>query len=167
MRPPSSRQTFLIFRLGGRPCAIDARLIQEIVPMAALACPPGLPSFLAGFLGVDGRTIAIIRLAHLFDLPEETPELFTPILILRHGTPSCAILAQRVDRMVEVADEAVLPVPQRHILGDCARGAFIMDGGPVIILDPDRLLLMKERRCLEALAAVEQSRLRNLQTVTA
>jgi len=69
--PPELTQNLLIFHSSGLDCAFPLEAVREIVPMAQLFSPPGLPSGLAGFLDLRGTAIPIVRLDRLFDLPEQ------------------------------------------------------------------------------------------------
>ena len=66
-------QNVLIFHTSGLDCAFPLEAVQEIVPMATLYCPPGMPSGLAGFLDLRGTAVPIIRVDRLFDLPSRIP----------------------------------------------------------------------------------------------
>ena len=76
-------QNLLVFHSSGLDCAFPLEAVREIVPMARLSSPPGLPSGLLGFLDLRGTAIPIVRLDRLFDLPEQKPGLHTPMIILR------------------------------------------------------------------------------------
>jgi chemotaxis signal transduction protein len=77
-------------------CAFPLEAVREIVPMATLATPPGLPSGLAGFLDLRGVAIPIARLDRLFDLPEQRPGLNTPMIILRGAAVPIGVLVNYV-----------------------------------------------------------------------
>lgn len=91
-----STQSLLIFQTSGMGCAFPLEAVREIVPMATLATPPGLPSGLAGFLDLRGVAIPIARLDRLFDLPEQRPGLNTPMIILRGAAVPIGVLVNYV-----------------------------------------------------------------------
>jgi chemotaxis signal transduction protein len=66
-------QNLLIFHACGLDCAFPLEAVREIVPMASLVAPLGLPAAVAGFLDLRGTAIPIIRLDRLYDLPEQPP----------------------------------------------------------------------------------------------
>src|SRR4051812_6590060 len=68
----------VVFHLAGQAYALELGAVQEIVLMAALSRPPGLPSMLEGFLNLAGTAIPVVRLDRLFRLPEQMPGMFTP-----------------------------------------------------------------------------------------
>ena len=68
--PQESTRNLLVFHLSGLNCAFPLEAVREVVPMASLSSPPGLPSGLLGFLDLRGTAIPIVRLDRLFDLRE-------------------------------------------------------------------------------------------------
>ena len=76
-------RNLLIFQTSGMDCALPVESVREIVPMAMLSEPPGLPSGMAGFLNLRGVAIPIVHLDRLFNLPEQRPGLNTPMIVLR------------------------------------------------------------------------------------
>ena len=52
--------TLLLFSVGEQTYALPLPDLQEIVPLAQLSHPPGLPSFVAGFLNLRGTAIPIV-----------------------------------------------------------------------------------------------------------
>src|SRR5438132_11427250 len=104
-------QSLLIFRSSGLNCAFPLEAVQEIVPMALLARPPGLPSLLAGFLDLRGTAVPIVRLDRLFDLPEQQPGLYTPLIILRGPDSPVGVLVGAVRQIVSATAATFLPLP--------------------------------------------------------
>src|SRR5580658_4307861 len=94
--PKPGPQNLLIFNLSGLDCAFPLEAVREIVPMATLSCPPGMPSGLAGLLHLRGSAIPIIRMDRLFELPEQLPGLHTPMIILRGVSGPIGILVDSV-----------------------------------------------------------------------
>src|SRR5271154_4395958 len=101
----------LIFHSSGLDCAFPLEAVREVVPMARLSAPPGLPSGLAGFLNLRGTAIPIIRLDLLFDLPEQQPGLHTPMIVLHGVRCPIGILANSVGGIVRVASAELLELP--------------------------------------------------------
>src|SRR5258708_4946310 len=115
-----SRQNLLVFHLSGIDCAFPLEGVQEIVPMAQLSSPPGLPSLLAGFLNLRGTAIPILRMDRLFDLTEQPPGLYTPIIILRVGERPMGILVGGVRQIASVTPSSFVSLPATQIFNDCA-----------------------------------------------
>ena len=88
-RPRAQRHhALLLFHVGGEEYGIPLRHLQEVVLMARLSRSPGLPGILAGFLNLGGSAIPVLRLDRLLGLSEQTPGLYTPLIVL--ATPIAA-----------------------------------------------------------------------------
>ena len=157
--PEGRPQNLLIFHSSGLDCAFPLEAVREIVPMATLSSPPGLPSGLAGFLDLRGTAIPIVRLDRLFDLPEQQPGLHTPMIVLRG--------ASRPDRhsggigsrhRASALFAAVGDTGRRHFQG-CATAALELDGDLIHLLSPAALLEANEARLLADYSAMAQARL--------
>jgi len=160
------RMMLAIFHLGGEALAVDSSTVQEIALMARLSKPNGLPSLIAGFLNLAQQAIPIIRLDRLLRLPEPKFELYTQILVLHDDAgASMGWIVDRVAQIAPVRLDEVLPVPENHCFGDCARGVFVRNDSSVSILAPERILLERERRCVLEFQEREQERLRELEPI--
>jgi purine-binding chemotaxis protein CheW len=156
-------QNLLVFHASGLGCAFPLEAVQEIVPMALLSSPPGLPSVLAGFLDLRGTATPIVRLDRLFDLPDQPAGLYTPFIILRGAETPIGILVGTVQQIVTATRESFLPLPEKHVFHDCATATVEVNGNVVHLLSPERILLENERRLLREFQAVAQERLRRLE----
>jgi purine-binding chemotaxis protein CheW len=156
----------LVFQLGGERCAIRTDEVQEIVPMASLARPPGLPSILEGFLNLRGAATPVVRLDRLFGMPDSAPGLYTPLIILRGRPDPLALLAERVDGVVAAPESGVAAVRPGHCLNDSTEADIWLepDSAPIHLLSRQRLLLGQEQSRIAELRAVAQRRLQQLES---
>ena len=161
--PEERTQNLLIFHSSGLDCAFPLESVREIVPMATLSVPPGLPSGLAGFLDLRGTAIPIIRLDRLFDLPEQLPGLHTPMIVLRGVLGPIGILADSVRSIVPVDSSQLLEIPEERTFQGCATGAIQLDGDLIHLLSPAALLEASEARLLADYSAMSQARLLHLE----
>lgn len=151
----------VVFQAGGRRCALPATAVREVIHYAELARPPGMPGVLDGFLNDGGEILPVLRLGRLFGLPEAAPGLYAPIVVLRHAT--LALLVDTVDSIVRVPPKALLPVVDASVFNGCVGAAVRLGAEAVHVLDADRLLLEQERRRIEELAAMVDTRLARLE----
>jgi purine-binding chemotaxis protein CheW len=156
--PPERAQNFLIFRLSGLDCAFPLEAVREIVPMAMLSCPPGMPTGLEGFLDLRGTAIPIVRLDRLFDLREQRPGLHTPMVVLRGTGNPIGILVDSVRGIVPVTSTRLLSLPEDGTFQGCAGASFALDGDLIHLLSPDMLLEANEVRRLAEYSAMVQTR---------
>jgi purine-binding chemotaxis protein CheW len=153
------RGRYLVFHLADRAYAVPVAAVEEIVPMAELAEVPGGPSFLAGFLNVGAKPIAVISLRRLFQLPVVERELFTPIVILKSARHPIALEVDAVKEIADIKDEDAVALGEGCVVNGFAVAAARLDGTTVLLLSPDRLLLEEERRRLAELADIARDRL--------
>jgi purine-binding chemotaxis protein CheW len=151
-------QSLLIFHSSGLDCAFPLDAVREIVPMATLSTPPGLPSGLAGFLDLRGTAVPIVRLERLFDLREQQPGLHTPMVILRGVLGPIGILVDSVRGIVQ-APARRLDLPPDGTFQGCARAVLQIDGEPIHLLSPASLLAANEHRLLADYGAMSRARL--------
>jgi purine-binding chemotaxis protein CheW len=162
-RATGETQNLLIFHSSGLDCAFPLEAVREIVPMAALSSPPGLPSGLAGFLDLRGTAIPIIRMDRLFDLPEQLPGLHTPMIVLRGIRGPLGVLVGSVRAIVPALSSALLDIPEDRTFGGCATAVLHLDGDRVYLLSPAALLEANEDRLLADYGAMAQARLVHLE----
>src|SRR4030081_432428 len=108
-------QGLLVFHSSGMGFAFPLEAVLEIVPIAQLSTPPGMPSMLAGFLNRSGTAIPILLLDRLFNLPEQPRGLNTPFIILRGAGSPIGILVGAVRQIVSSSAASLLPLPEKHL----------------------------------------------------
>jgi purine-binding chemotaxis protein CheW len=155
-------ENLLIFHSSGLGCAFPLEVVREIVPMARLSSPPGLPSGLEGFLDLRGTAIPIIRLDRLFDLAEQEPGLHTPMIVLRGVLAPIGVLVNSVRGIVPVPPEGLLEIPGDGTFQGCVTGAIELDGELIHVLSPGAFLQANEDRLLADYGAISQARLLHL-----
>jgi purine-binding chemotaxis protein CheW len=156
--PKINTANLLIFHAGGVDCAFPIEAVQEVVPMATLFAPPGLPSGLAGFLNLRGTAVPIIRLDRLFELPERQPGLHTPMIVLR-GLSPMGVLVESVHAIVPMPSARLLDIPEGGTLRGCATAALDVDGRAIHLLSAAALLEANEGRLLADYRDMAQARL--------
>lgn len=143
----ATAKTVVVFRVGGELCALPVSAVAEVLHMAQVARPPGLPRILEGFLDIDGRAHAVLRLDRLFGLAETPLALYTPLLILRDAQPPLALLAEAVTGVL--AAEEVVPIEESGTFNGCVVGEARTAAGPAHLLATERILLEHEQRLVE------------------
>jgi chemotaxis signal transduction protein len=155
-------QDLLIFQSSELQCAFPLEAVREIVPMARLSCPPGLPSGLAGFLDLRGIAVPIVRLDRLFNLTEQLPGLHTPMIVLHGVRGTLGILADSVRGIVPVPSERLLDIAEEGTFRGCATAVVELDGDLVHVLSPSALLEANEVGLLADYSAMCDARLHHL-----
>ena len=148
----------VVFHLAGQAYALDLAEVQEIVLMAGLSRPPGLPAVLEGFLNLAGAVVPVVRLDRLFRLPERAPGMFTPLLILRNPDHHVALMVDHVSEILTVTDDAVVRVRENQAFNDCAEGVVTIRDRVVLVLAAGRVLLEKEAQSFAEFESIERER---------
>ncbi|WP_142847608.1 chemotaxis protein CheW [Telmatospirillum sp. J64-1] len=151
-----AERAYLEFQLSDRVCALPADSVREIVPMADLARPPGMPATLQGMLDLGGQAIPVLRLALLLGLREVPPTLSTVIIVLREPL---ALMADEARALRRLPLSVWKPAEAENSFNGCADGFLSAPNGGIHRLDPRRLLLEAERHRIESLREQEQARL--------
>ena len=156
-------QNLLIFHSSGLDCAFPLEAVREIVPMATLSTPPGLPSGLAGFLDLRGTGVPIVRLDRLFDLSDQQPGLHTPMIILRGVLAPIGILVAAVHAIVAVPPPGLIELPGDRTFKGCATAVLEIAGETVHVLSAAELVGANEDRLLADYGVVMQARLLHME----
>ena len=151
------KKLILVFELSDRLFAFPAEDVIEIAHLPELIMPPGLPSFVCGFLNLQCSVVPVLRLSRLFDLPPEKGNLYAPVVMLR-TRESLAILADRALDLIRVPEHEFVPVQKKNVFNDCVEAEWVYQGRAVHLLSSDRLLLSKEKKVLEEFRAIAARR---------
>jgi purine-binding chemotaxis protein CheW len=161
------RERYLVFHLEDRTYCVSTTCVEEIVPMAELIRVPSAPAFLLGFLDVGGQLVAVISLRQLMGMAEREPDLYTPLVILKTTSQPIALEVDGVTRIIKLGEDELIPLSEGCSLNHCATAVARLDGAPVVVLAPERLVLHEEQRRVAELAALAKTRLDENVTVDA
>lgn len=149
----------VLFRIAGEAFALPSTAVAEILPIARLATPPGLPPVLAGFLNLDGAVVAVLRAHILLELDGDPAGLDAHMLHLRDAEPATAILVDRVTSVEPVDDSDARPVATDQTFRDGVVAEIDGFDHPVHLISIERLLSDGERRKLAFFAEAERRHL--------
>ena len=152
----------LIFHLSGLDCAFPLEDVMEVVPMARLSAPPGIPAALAGFLDLRGTAVPILRLDRLFGLPEQHPGLHTPMVVLRGLLGPMGLIVDSVRGVVPMP-ATILDIPDDRTFQGCAPAVVKLDGDLIHLLSPTALLSANEAHLVADFSAMAQARVLQLE----
>ena len=114
-----------------------------------------MPRLLAGFLEVDHELVPILRLEDLLRLDVSRqawePGIDHRIVIARSEDVLLGWAIERAASVVRYSKDELARLPAGHSLNECA--AFVIPRTPpepsIVIMEVDRLLLEKERVCVD------------------
>lgn len=158
----------LLFNTAAADLALPLAAVREVLPCPLLRRAPGMPWMLAGLFTLDGRTAAVLHLAHLLGMerlpaPEERPPgLYAPLIRLRDGAgDDRLLLVDRVHDLVRAA--AIRPLPAHGSFNDAVTGLVDWGGGNWHLLDAARLLLAQEQGAVAEFTRLAGARLARLE----
>ena len=159
-----SRQ-LLLLEISEQRFAVGIDAVREVLPLAELSRPLGLPGILLGFLNRAGQALPVVDPRRLFQLADDRPLGVYAHLVVIKGPPALALLVDRAVRTIDVEAEALLPVAASHSFNDCTACEAHIGAETIPVLRVENLLLAAERTRIGQLRAIEDERLRDLKEV--
>jgi purine-binding chemotaxis protein CheW len=156
---------YVVFHLADCTYAIPVEFVQEIVPIAELAAVPGSPLFLSGFLDIGGNQIPVVSLRRLWQMPEGDRHLYTPLMVLTGLQQQIALEIDRVTQISEINAERLIQLEDGCSVNNCAASIARINGIPIVVLRPERILLEQEQERLAALTELAEQRIAQLEVV--
>lgn len=150
-----TEQQYLTFMLGGEVFAIGILTIKEIIEYGDLTPVPMTPTFVRGVINLRGAVMPVVDLAMRFGRQGVQASRRTCIVILEitteDGKQDIGVIVDGVNAVIEIAQNQIEPPPAfgAKIRSEFIQGIGKVDNRFVMILNPDRILLMDELILLE------------------
>jgi purine-binding chemotaxis protein CheW len=131
----------LAFALGAENYAIEARYVQEVLPLTTCTSLPGAPDFVLGVANRRGAILAVYDLRRLFGLPAAGIADRSHVIVCDSSGAALGLLADRVLEVKELPPEELRPEPifaderQRGTVRGLARDAMIILDGAALLSD--------------------------------
>ncbi|MDE7221257.1 MAG: chemotaxis protein CheW [Oscillospiraceae bacterium] len=128
---------YLICISDGLLYGIDAEQVETIITDHTITRLPRVPHYVRGIINLRGQIIPIIDIRLRLGKPQADEDC---IIVVNIGSDCMGILVDGVDKMVDIRQDSILPMPtqnpQKLISGMCS----LPDGGTLLILDCGLLL---------------------------
>ncbi|MEO5968868.1 MAG: chemotaxis protein CheW [Bdellovibrionia bacterium] len=144
----SPSQTFLIFSIGPGLYGLPIKTLQEVLLLSELSRPPGLPPAIEGFLKLGPRLLPILRLDKLFDLPELTLDLYTPVLIFRKLEHPYGLIVEKILEIVTVTQNQLIPIEPTQSFRGSLEAELQLGSKTVHIFNLHKLLDAQEKQAI-------------------
>jgi purine-binding chemotaxis protein CheW len=138
----ANERQYVVFYLANQPYAAAIDLIKEVTYMTTITRLPNTPTYVDGVMDLRGEVLPVIDLRKRLGLAERAHDANTRLMILNLGERSTALVVDRVDQVVTLADEgitapdsAVIVAGQEYVIG-VARA----DGRLLVLLDVSALM---------------------------
>lgn len=151
------QQQYLTFRLGDESYALGLLSVKEIIEYGGVTEVPMMPSFVRGVINLRGRVVPVIDLAQRLRNTSTVATRRTCIVIVEVGPmeerQDMGVIVDAVSQVVEILPDAIEPGPSfgARLRADFIAGMGKQDGGFVILLDIERVLLADEMASLNEL----------------
>ena len=128
---------YLIFSSDGLMYGIKADLVKDIITDYAITYLPQVPSYVRGVINLRGQIIPMLDIRlRLGKMPQEN---FCGIVVDVDGN-MVGILVDMVEKMVDVPQRSILPVPTKNGQAMVSGMCTLPDGDTMLELDCDQLL---------------------------
>ncbi|MFI3249633.1 MAG: chemotaxis protein CheW [Eubacteriales bacterium] len=135
--PEIDQTKYLIFLSDGLMFGVDANSVVEIITTHAITALPMVPSYVSGIINLRGLIVPIIDIRLRLGKPSK-PDCC--IIVLNVFGTQVGILVDQMDRMVDVENSTVLPVPKQNTEKMISGMSSLPDGGTMLVLDCDLLI---------------------------
>ena len=160
----------LVFHLSDKIFALPLASIERLVPIAALAHPPGMPALLEGVLNLAGEAVPTLRLDRLFALPEQRVGLYSTLVVVRardvcesHVREGAdgrfALLVEQASHILQAGAGVLFPIGEGFTWNGCVDAVVQAKEGPIPVLCPAKMLLETEREALRDFQVISRRRM--------
>lgn len=154
----TASRLWLEVTMAGMALALPATAIAEIVPLPRLWRPPGAPPVVFGVMDLRVQAVAVVRLDRLLGLDNDGRlGPFSPVVVLK-GTAPWGVAVERAVGVHRIEAGQVAPAPADSSFNGCVEVVVPGRMPPLLLLRPERLLLVREKRALEAFAEMARER---------
>ena len=128
---------YLIFSSDGLMYGIKAEQVKDIITDYSITYLPQVPSYVRGVINLRGQIIPMVDIRlRLGKMPQEN---FCGIVVDVDGN-MVGILVDMVEKMVDVPQRSILPVPTKNGQAMVSGMCTLPDGDTMLELDCDQLL---------------------------
>ncbi|KKW67721.1 hypothetical protein AAV94_08760 [Lampropedia cohaerens] len=137
-----AQRTYLTFALAHERYAFDVVCVREICRYQAPTRIATAAPFVKGVVHLHGAIVPVLDLRLRFGCPRADYDDFTVMVVVEVDARMVAMVVDAVSDVVEVAQEAVQPVPdmQSVIHASCFTGLVEQPEGMLVLLDAQRLV---------------------------
>jgi chemotaxis-related protein WspB len=148
----SARQTrmqLLTFSIAGQPCAIEARLVTEVLPLVPARPLPQVPDYVLGIFTYRGDLVPLVDLSRRMAASPPRERLSTRVIVVEFRPPGrdadgppvrFGLVAENVIG-IRGAEEAAAALPPMHLPSAPYLGALLRLGGDTVqVIDVTKLL---------------------------
>lgn len=146
----NSSSRFVVFLVEGGRYAVRLEEVERVVAAVELVPLPDAPAVVLGVFNLQGTVVPAIDTRRRLRLPEREPGIADQFLVVRAAGRILALVADRVQGIVEMPAEAVSPASD--VVPELAgvEGVLRLPDGVVVIHDLARFLSAEDGIRLDA-----------------
>lgn len=139
-------RTFVAFRLSTEEFGVPIENVREILRVTEITRVPHAPPYIRGVTNVRGRILPVVEIRTRVGLPPLSPTPDSRIVVLEVGTRTLGLLVDGGARVAKARQSQIEPPPEEIVSerSDYVRGVAKRAEGLLILLDPERTLVVKE-----------------------
>lgn len=143
---PVRLESWVTFQLAGEIFALPVDPIHEVVRPSSITRVPHAPHPIRGVTNLRGRVVPVIDLRLRLELPEGDLTRGSRIVVVGSRGRRLGLLVDAVHQVVHLDLDKVQPPPDdvMTVQSDYISGVYHMDEELVLLLDVDRVLIIKE-----------------------
>lgn len=142
----------VVFQLGAEFYGVDIARVHEIIRLQTITRVPRAPAFVEGVINLRGKVIPVVDLRRRFGLESSEHTRASRIVVVEIGDNVVGVIVDGVSEVLRVTGASIEP-PSPVVAGiesEYIYGIAKLDDRLVILLDLDRVLVLADRRALEA-----------------
>jgi purine-binding chemotaxis protein CheW len=138
------------FNIGSEEFGLDIQCIQEINRMVDITRVPNSPEFVSGVINLRGKVIPIIDLRKRFAFTPKENDKNTRIIVVELCETVIGFIVDAVQEVIRIPKSITEPPPPivAGIGSEYITAVAKLENRLLILLDPERILLEKEKQQL-------------------
>lgn len=128
----------VLVRMGGRPCAIPADAIVEVVPRVLLRQVPNAPQEVLGVMNLRGKVVTVIDVRARFSDSADAPPPYQHLVIVERGGQHVGLAVDDVLEVLIVPEDAV--ERPGDLTGVPGPGVVRIENDLVVVLQPQDVM---------------------------
>lgn len=138
----SGSRAYCTFRLSGQLYGLEVAEVQEVLRTASITRLPLAPRCVRGLVNLRGHLVTVVDLRRCLALADASPDEQPAHVVVGTDGAAVSLLVDEVGGVLDVADEAVEPVPiaPGSVQLELVRGAAMLEPDLLLLLDLGKTL---------------------------
>jgi len=141
-------ETWVTFTLSGESFGLPVSSVKEILRVSAITKVPHTPESVRGITNIRGKVLPVVDLRIRLGMSQVDVTSASRILVVESLNRLIGLCVDSVQQVVRLSANNKLSVPPdvMTVNSDYITGVYRLDDGLIILLNVDRLLLLREQQ---------------------